>query len=80
MNKLMGIMDPDELLDAIAELADQRQKLDDEIQALTVRAVHHLGARRYSAAASAMVSRPTLNKWIDDYAATAGPGWENTGS
>ena len=68
MTSLSQITDPEDLLDAITDLADQSKRLNEEIKAQTIRAVHDLGARRYAAAAAACVSRPTLNAWLYDYA------------
>ena len=79
MTNLDNITDPEDLLDAIVDLTIQRQAIDDEIKKHTIRAVHHLGARRISASKAAGISRPTLNVWLDEYAERAGDEWDIVG-
>jgi len=80
MTNIEGITDPEDLLDAIEKLSDEAKGLNATIKAQTIRAVHHLGARRVAAAAAAAISRPTLNAWLDEYAERAGDEWDVTGS
>lgn len=77
--ELAAITDPEALLDEIEKLADEKSRLEILIREQTVRAVHHLGAKRMGAAAAANISRPTLNAWLDAYAEQAGAEWETTG-